>query len=132
MSIARQRGVTITRVDYDTDNDNLIDITTLGQLNGIRYDLDGDGRTTGADSVGYLAAFPGVSRDMGCPAACIGYELMDDLDFDYDEERQHPHQPASIDPGDAVAATAAYFDSATGWTPIGGHTEHGGLLHRHF
>ena len=121
VSIARQRGVTITRVDYDTDNDNLIDITTLGQLNGIRYDLDGNGRTTGADSIGYLAAFPGVSRDMGCPAACIGYELMDDLDFDYDEDGS-THTSGTIDPGDAVAATAAYFDSVTGWTPIGGHT----------
>ena len=121
VSIARQRGVTITRVDYDTDNDNLIDITTLGQLNGIRYDLDGNGRTTGADSIGYLAAFPGVSRDMGCPATCIGYELMDDLDFDYDEDGS-THTSGTIDPGDAVAATAAYFDSVTGWTPIGGHT----------
>ena len=121
VSIAQQRGVTITRVDYDTDNDNLIDITTLGQLNGIRYDLDGNGRTTGADSIGYLAAFPGVSRDMGCPAACIGYELMDDLDFDYDEDGS-THTSGTIDPGDAVAATAAYFDSVTGWTPIGGHT----------
>ena len=121
VSIAQQRGVTITRVDYDTDNDNLIDITTLTQLNGIRYDLDGNGRTTGADSVGYLAAFPGVSRDMGCPAACLGYELMNDLDFDYDEDGS-THTSGTIDPGDAVAATAAYFDSTTGWTPIGGHT----------
>ena len=121
VGIALQQGVTITRVDYDTDNDNLIDITTLGQLNGIRYDLDGDGRTTGADSVGYLAAFPGVSRDMGCPAACIGYELMNDLDFDYDESGS-THTAGVIDSADAVAATSAYFDSATGWTPIGGHT----------
>ncbi len=121
VGIALQQGVTITRVDYDTDNDNLIDITTLGQLNGIRYDLDGNGRTTGADSIGYLAAFPGVSRDMGCPATCIGYELMDDLDFDYDEDGS-THTSGTIDPGDAVAATAAYFDSAAGWTPLGGHT----------
>ena len=121
VSIAQQRGVTITRVDYDTDNDNLIDITTLGQLNGIRYDLDGNGRTTGADSVGYLAAFPGVSRDMGCPATCIGYELMNDLDFDYDNDGS-THTSGTIDSGDAVAATAAYFDGTTGWTPIGGHT----------
>ena len=121
VGIALQQGVTITRVDYDTDNDNLIDITTLAQLNGIRYDLDGNGRTTGADSVGYLAAFPGVSRDMGCPAACIGYELMNDLDFDYDNDGS-THTAGVIDSDDAVAATAAYFNSVTGWTPIGGHT----------
>ena len=121
VSIALQRNPQHTTTDYDTDNDNLIDITSLAQLNGIRYDLDGDGRNTGDDALGYLKAFPGVSRDMGCPAACIGYELMDDLDFDYDEDGS-THTSGTIDPGDAVAATAAYFDSVTGWTPIGGHT----------
>ena len=121
VSIALEINPQHTEVDYDRDNDNLIDITTLAQLNGIRYDLDGNGRTTGADSVGYLAAFPGVSRSMGCPAACIGYELLNDLDFDYDEDGS-THTSGTIDPGDAVAATAAYFDSTTGWTPIGGHT----------
>ena len=32
----------------DTDTDGLIDITTLDQLDAIRYDLDGDGRPTSA------------------------------------------------------------------------------------
>ena len=32
-----------TYTDYDTDDDNLIDITTIAQLQGIRYDHDGDG-----------------------------------------------------------------------------------------
>ena len=35
-------------IDYDTDNDHLIDITTLEQLNAMRYDLDGNGTPTGA------------------------------------------------------------------------------------
>ena len=39
-SLAAQ-GRTVT--DYDTDNDRLIDITTLAQLNAIRWDLNGDG-----------------------------------------------------------------------------------------
>ena len=119
VSIARQRGVTITRVDYDTDNDNLIDITTLGQLNGIRYDLDGNGRTTGADSVGYLAAFPGVSRSMGCPAACIGYELMNDLDFDTDGDGSTHTSGTGDDDDDWYTTTTG---TGAGWTPIGGHT----------
>ena len=121
VGIARQRGVTITRVDYDTDNDNLIDITTLGQLNGVRYDLDGNGRTIGADSVGYLAAFPGVSLDMGCPAACIGYELVNDLDFDTDGDGQTytiSGGTVTVDAGD----TDNFFDSAEGWIPIGNNT----------
>ena len=120
-SIARQTNAQYAAAEYDTDNDNLIDITTLAQLNGIRYDLDGNGRNTGDDALGYAAAFPGATKSMGCPAACIGYELMDDLDFDYDEDGS-THTSGTIDPGDAVAATAAYFDMNTGWTPIGGHT----------
>ncbi len=120
-SIARQTNAQYAPAEYDGDNDNLIDITTLAQLNGIRYDLDGDGRNTGDDAVGYAAAFPGATKSMGCPATCIGYELMDDLDFDYDEDGG-THTSGTIDSDDAVAATSAYFDSATGWTPIGGHT----------
>ena len=122
LSIALQRGVTITRVDYDTDNDNLIDITSLAQLNGIRYDLDGNGRTTGADSVGYLAAFPGVSRDMGCPATCTGYELLNNLDFDTDGDGATYTTSAmgvvAVDADD----TGNYFSGAAGWTPLGGHS----------
>ena len=121
-SIARQTNAQYAPAEYDGDNDNLIDITTLAQLNAIRYDLDGDGRSaTGDDALAYAAAFPGATKSMGCPATCIGYELMDDLDFDYDEDGS-THTSGTIDPGDAVAATAAYFDSTTGWTPIGGHT----------
>ncbi len=121
-SIARQTNAQYAPAEYDGDNDNLIDITTLAQLNAIRYDLDGDGRSaTGDDALAYAAAFPGATKSMGCPATCIGYELMDDLDFDYDEDGS-THTSGTIDSDDAVAATAAYFNSATGWTPIGGHT----------
>ena len=73
-----------TTIDYDTNNNGLIDITTLAQLNAIRHDLNGNGDATHAD---YVAAFP--SRDtnaatrMGCPSGtCTGYELMNDLNFD--------------------------------------------------
>ena len=51
------------------DNDNLIDITTLTQLNGIRYDLDGNGLSaTGDDAVSYYTArFPGHYPGYGLP-----------------------------------------------------------------
>ena len=70
-------------IDYDTNDNNLIDVKTLDQLNAIRHDLDGDGDASHAE---YIAAFP--NRDntapglMGCPDDCTGYELMNDLDFD--------------------------------------------------
>ena len=85
-----------TFTDYDSDNDGLIDIRTIAQLQGIRWDHDGNGALlstllAGSDGNGYRAAFPDgnviahtagdTSPRMGCPAACIGYELMNDLDF---------------------------------------------------
>ena len=36
-------GATVPVVDFDSNNNNLIDITTLAQLNAVRYDLDGNG-----------------------------------------------------------------------------------------
>ncbi len=105
-----------TAEDYDSDGDNLIDVTTLWQLNAIRYDLDGNGLPddglpgAAGDYVAYAGAFPGGNLAdtgtpyMGCAAACAGYELMNDLDFDLD--------------GGGVSATDPYPD----WTPIGGAT----------
>ncbi|MYC84982.1 MAG: fibronectin type III domain-containing protein, partial [Acidimicrobiia bacterium] len=76
--------------DYDEDNDGLIDVERLAQLNGIRYDLDGDGMVTDDTNTAdvdeahaYLIAFPNPVAGMGCPAGgCTGYELVSDLDFD--------------------------------------------------
>ena len=82
ISIARQRGISVGGKDYDANDNNLIDIATLDNLNAVRYDLDGDGRNTGADAVGYLAGFPNLTRGMGCPDGCEGYELTAHLDFD--------------------------------------------------
>ena len=79
--------------DYDTDKDGLIDIRTIAQLQGIRWDHDGDGHINSAfsgDLVPYNAAFPNrqiapsdssTATRMGCPGVCRGYELMDNLDF---------------------------------------------------
>ena len=101
--------------DYDTDDDGLIEITSLAQLDAVRYDLDGDGTVTGpADSTAYNAAFPSPKDKMGCEEAkatpsdrkCIGYELKTNLDFDTGTK------------GDRTDDT--YWNSGQGWEPIGG------------
>ena len=89
-----------TTVDYDGDDDGLIEVATVAQLNAIRWDLDGDGAVDpGGDAASYGAAFPNamVSPLMGCAATgCVGYELTANLDL------------------------ASAGDSVTGWAPIGG------------
>lgn len=68
-------------VDYDIDDDNLIDISNLEQLDAVRYDLDGNGIVFTSDMVAYVSAFPNPASQMGCPDNCLGYELKRDLDF---------------------------------------------------
>ena len=99
----------------------------------MRHDLDGDGvpagapagtraAGTGAASVGgataetgtaaaraaaRAAAFPDAAEGMGCPAAaCLGYELAADLDFDTDGS-------GAAGPGDA------FWNGGAGWRPLG-------------
>ena len=118
-----------TGEDYDDDNDNLIDIRTLAQLDAIRYDMDGNGRPT--DVLAYLAAFPlgdagsaaemGSARRMGCAAACAGYELRANLDFDTDGDGS-AHTNGVGDPDDDYYTHAsAMGDPGEGWVPLGGH-----------
>ena len=97
------------QIDYDTDNDNLIDVTSLAQLNAIRYDLNGDGAVADSDTMNYNAAFPAAVSGMGCPATCTGYELMNNLDFDSDNS-------GTVDANDHGGA---YWNSGAGWTAIG-------------
>ncbi len=97
-------------IDYDTDDDGLIDVTTLAQLDAIRHDLNGD-PGTGAALTAYNAAFPsrvaGATGRMGCPTSggCTGYELLNDLDFNTDGSSDN-------------SADAPYAN----WTPIGTYT----------
>ena len=82
---------------YDTDSDGLIGVFNLEQLNAIRYDLDGDGRSDDRrNPEAYDAAYPDASS---CKR-CIGYELARPLDFD--------------DPGSYASGTVD-----PGWTPGG-------------
>ena len=90
-------------VDYDSDNDNLIEIANLAQLNAVRWDVDGNGSP---DSGSYAAAFPIPLTNMGCATTCVGYELAADLDFD-------TNRNGRADAGDA------YWNNGAGWGPIG-------------
>ena len=94
-------------VDYDADDDGLIEVDSLGKLNAIRYDLDGNGVAAGN---AYGTAFPdrkaAAPNAMGCPnSGCIGYELTADLDFD------------TGDKGDRT--DDEYYNSGAGWLPVG-------------
>ena len=89
-------------MDYDADDDNLIDISSIEQLNAMRYDLNnGDGDPEPANANAYGTAFPGRTTStpgrMGCRDTCDGYELVADLTFP--SETTSPYNP---------------------WTPIGG------------
>ena len=121
-------------VDYDADDDGLIEVSSLAQLNAIRWDLDGDGAAdvyppdrdgrTGHDPDGatkLAAAFPNATAGMGCPSdGCSGYELVADLDFDTNANGQ-------ADAGDA------YWNGGKGWDPlIGGEAIYDGEAQRRF
>ena len=94
-------------VDYDADDDGLIEIEWLEQLDAVRWDLDGDGV---ADDEGnaerYAAAFPDAAEGMGCAEGCRGYELTRDLDF---------KSAGSY----AAGAVNSKWTSGNGWLPIG-------------
>ena len=93
--------------DYDADNDGLIEITTLDQLDVIRYDTDGNGDVADQRYVMYTQAFVDAVYDMGCgPGGCVGYELTADLDFD-------TNRNGIADAGDT------YWNGGKGWEPIG-------------
>ena len=87
-------------VDYDTDDDGLIEVSNLAQLDAIRHDLDAEGVVS-------ISAYPNSQPRRGCPlSGCVGYELVADLDFDTN--------------GNGVAdAGDAYWNDGLGWTPIG-------------
>ena len=75
-------SATVTWVDYDIDDNGLIEVSTLEQLDAIRYDLNGNGRTAEAHKEDYALAFPNPVDGMGCPeSGCTGYELTADMNF---------------------------------------------------
>ncbi len=113
MLVASGQAFAQTTVDYDMDNDRLIDITTLAQLQAINYDLDGNavqGYATAGEWTLYNTAFPNAASGMGCPSpGCNGYELMNNLDFDSDGD-------GDVDANDH---SGNYWNSGAGWRPVG-------------
>ena len=107
---------------YDTDDDGLIEITTLAQLHAVRYDPSGDGRPTAAGAAAYAAAFSNTTRVV-CgitSGGCDGYELMADLDFldtngdgqvDLDDDTNGDGQVDAED-------NTPYWNNGAGWEPI--------------
>ena len=88
---------------YDTDGDRLIEISSLEQLDAIRYDLDGDGISSDA---AYGSAFPISAGEVVCDD-CNGYELIRSLDF--------------RDPGSYLSGSVnAAWTTGSGWQPIAG------------
>ena len=78
-------------LDVDDDNDGLIEIHSLNELHLILEDLDGSSLN---------------SNDTGCPESdCIGYELVNDLDFDAD--------------ADGLLVDNDHWNNALGWLPLG-------------
>ena len=100
-----------SQVDYDSDDDRLIEISNLEQLDAVRYDLDGNGLSDSSDKrADYHLAFPSPASNMGCPAGgCNGYELTRDLDF--------------IDPDSYASGLVdrgwSKGEGDEGWLPIG-------------
>ena len=103
-------------IDYDRDDDGLIEIAYLEQLNAMRWDLNGDGEADeGPDGTyytdDYTAAFPNSVLYMGCPfEGCHGYELTRNLDF---------NNSASY----ASRVVNKDWTSGNGWLPIGSADE---------
>ena len=118
-SISQRFRVTVwpdATIDYDLDDDGLIEITALEQLDAVRHDLNGDGAVDSegfagpaGDADAHAAAFPDAAERMGCGVVdgCLGYELLEHLDFDTD--------------GSGIAdAGDEYWNDGAGWVPIGG------------
>ena len=88
---------------YDTDGDRLIEISSLEQLDAIRYDLDGEGISSDA---AYGGAFPISAGEVVCDD-CNGYELIRSLDF--------------RDPGSYLSGSVnEAWTTGSGWQPLAG------------
>ena len=104
----------------DRDNNGLIDIDSLTRLDNMRHDLAGTSYRTSATS---------FRNTLGCPqGVCTGYELTQDLDFDFDGDGStwllDGAGNYSLDAGDHQAPYFEVTNGAGGWRPIGDNTNH--------
>ena len=98
---AQRAAAQTVLIDYDTDGDNLIEVSTRAQWAAIDHDRDGNGSPTQAGETAWQTAFPDAMTNAGCATTCIGYELAADLDFN-----GQTFTPIGTEsPGDGYAAT---------------------------
>ena len=108
IAIACGMGIVGLVAQTPVDHPNLINITTLEQLDAIRYDLRGDGVPTFEGRNAYETAFSLTSGENNtCSGRCQGYELMNDLDF------------AGTKWGNPTGGGFLNTRVAGGWVPIG-------------
>lgn len=75
-------SIRVAKGANDTDFDNRIEISTVAQLNAMRWDTGGDGITDfAARAAAYAEAFGAPATGPICPVGCSGYELVRDLDL---------------------------------------------------
>ncbi len=97
------------RIDYDIDNDGLIEIEDLQDLNEIRNNVTEMNYSDEVDGIisHELHGDALYGSNDGCPEdGCAGYELVSDLNFDSNLNEQ-------FDTGDA------YWNEGKGWQSIG-------------
>jgi len=88
------------RADYDRDDDGLIEIEDLVDLNEIRNNATGD-------TVPTILGDRLYGSSTGCPqSGCLGYELVNDLNFDVNRDG-------------SVGEQDPYWNNGKGWDPIG-------------
>ena len=100
-----------------SDDSTLINITTLEQLDCIRRDLDGDGVPAGdtMEPQAYRNAFGlATGANHNCTGGCMGYELMNSLDFEDADSYAGNIDSAWVDPANNGTTT-----DTEGWVPIG-------------
>ncbi|WP_428242117.1 hypothetical protein [Gynuella sp.] len=87
----------VNLADVDINDNGLIEISTIEELNQIRYNLIGSS---------FIDA-DGNSIDNGCPVSgCIGYELVSDLDF-------------GSNGAGLLYGEGDFWNDGYGWEPIG-------------
>ena len=115
--------LTLTREvtdQVDDDNDGLIEIYNLTMLHNMRHNLAGTSYKSAADAMGLTAGCPDTTDDDVANAECIGYELVNDLDFDRDgDNRTWDNTTLALDAGDNAAPYFTVSGGAGGWRPIG-------------
>ncbi len=113
-------GVSPDLAGYDSDGDGLIEVSSLEQLDAIRFDLDGDGKAdTGSGIESYATAYPVSGAEVVCGNGCQGYELARSLDF---------NEAASY----AAGEVNTEWTANEGWRPIGDKDDYGGRFNAHF